>query len=141
MALFDDLNESMRKVILAGVGAVALGAEKSQDLLEDLVKKGEETIEQGKTLNDELTRKVRETAESASDEVLRNKFRGMTAEERAEWLARAAKISEDLEAEDAAAQEEEPEESEVVEPEEVEVETPATDAPVEPEEVEDVSVE
>lgn len=101
MALFDDIAEGVKTVFLAGVGAVAVGAEKSQDLIEDLVRKGEMTVEQGKSLNEELTRKVRETTANASDEMLRTKFRNMTAEERADWIDRARKISDDLEAEDA----------------------------------------
>jgi len=105
MALFDDVSEGMKKILLAGVGAVAMGAEKAPELLDDLVKKGEEALEQGKTLNDELTRKVKETASDVSDEVLRSRFRGMTAEERAAWIANAQKISEDLEAEDAEVEE------------------------------------
>lgn len=105
MALFDDLSDGVKKAFLAGVGAVAIGAEKSQDLVEELIRKGELTVEQGKTLNEELTRKVketvRETAGGASDEVLRTKFRTMSAEERAAWIANAQKIADDLEAEDA----------------------------------------
>ena len=100
MALFDDLSNGVKKVFLAGVGAVAVGAEKSQELVEELIKKGELTVEQGKALNEELTRKVKETTTEASDEVLRTRFRTMTPEERAEWIARASRIAEDLEAED-----------------------------------------
>ncbi len=100
MAFFDDISDGVKKAFLAGVGAVAMGAEKSQELVDDLIHKGELTVEQGKSLNEELTRKVRETADSASDEMLRSKFRGMSAEERAEWIERARKIAEDLEAED-----------------------------------------
>lgn len=107
MALFDDLSDGVKKAFLAGVGAVAIGAEKSQELVDDLIRKGEVTVEQGKTLNEELTRKVRdtvkETTDGASDEMLRAKFRTMTAEKRAEWIARARKIAEDLEAEDVEA--------------------------------------
>ena len=78
MALFDNLSDGVRKAFLAGVGAVAIGAEKSQELVDDLVRKGELTVEQGKGLNEELTRKVRETAGSASDEMLRARLRIMT---------------------------------------------------------------
>lgn len=101
MALFDNLSEGIKKVFVAGVGAVAIGAEKSQELVEELVRRGEMTIEQGKTLNEELGRKVRETTEGAADEVLRTKFRGMSPEERDAWIARAKKISDDLDAVDA----------------------------------------
>ena len=86
MALFDDLSDGVKKAFLAGVGAVAIGAEKSQELVDELIRKGEVTVEQGKTLNEELTRKVKEavkeTTDGASDEMLRAKLRNMTAEKR-----------------------------------------------------------
>lgn len=128
MALFDDVSEGMKKILLAGVGAVAMGAEKAPELLDDLVKKGEEALEQGKTLNEELTRKVKETTSEVSDEVLRSRFRGMTPEERAAWIANAQKISEDLEAEDAEVEE--------AEAEDAEAEAPEQDAAPEAEEAE-----
>lgn len=115
MALFDDLSDGVRKVFLAGVGAVAIGAEKSQELVEDLIKKGELTVEQGKDLNEELTRKVRETTNEATDNILRTKLRSMTSEEREAWVDRARKIVEDLEAEDVEVEVEA--ESEEVDPE------------------------
>ena len=101
MALFDDLNEGVRKVFLAGVGAVVMGAEKSQGLVDELVKRGELTVEQGKALNDDLTRKVREATDGATEQILRTKFRTMSPEEREAWLSRAKKIADDLEVEDA----------------------------------------
>lgn len=101
MALLDDFSEGIKTAFLAGVGAVAYGAEKSQELVDEFIRRGEMTVEQGKALNEELTRKVKETTNNASDEFLRARMRGMTPEERAEWLANAQKISEDLEVEDA----------------------------------------
>ena len=41
----DGLGENLKKVLLAGVGAVAVTAEKSKDLLDEMVKKGEITVE------------------------------------------------------------------------------------------------
>ena len=61
-----DLTEGLRKMFLAGVGAVATGAEKTQEVVEELVKKGELTVEQGKTLNQELTHKVAAFAEKVA---------------------------------------------------------------------------
>ncbi|WP_291527389.1 phasin family protein [Bifidobacterium sp. UBA744] len=52
--------EGLRKVFLAGVGALATGYEKGSELVDELVKKGELTVEQGKTLNEELKRTVKE---------------------------------------------------------------------------------
>ena len=138
MATFDNFTDGIKKVLLAGVGAVAMGAEMSQDLVDDLIKQGELTVEQGKSLNEEIARKVKETADEAYDEVLRSKFRGMTVEERAAWIERAKKIAEDLEVEDAEFEVEEDAEAEdEVEPEaaaEVEADPepePEAEAPVE----------
>lgn len=49
-----DLTEAAKKVLLAGVGAAALTVEKSSEIVDTLVKKGELTVEQGKALNQEL---------------------------------------------------------------------------------------
>ena len=46
-----DFGDGLRKVFLAGVGALATTVEKSQEIVDDLVKKGELTVEQGKALN------------------------------------------------------------------------------------------
>ena len=54
----DQLGESIRKLILAGIGAAT--KEKSESILRDLVKKGELTVEQGKVLNEELKHSVKE---------------------------------------------------------------------------------
>ena len=58
----DGIAEGVRRAFLAGVGAVAYGAEKTTALVDDLVKKGELTVDQGKDLNRELT-KLRSDAE------------------------------------------------------------------------------
>lgn len=65
-----DLGDGLRKVLLAGIGALATGYEKSSAIVDDLVKKGELTVEQGKSLNTELKRKVGEALvnDAAKDE-------------------------------------------------------------------------
>ena len=50
----DQIGEGIRKLILAGIGAAAMTKEKSEGILQELVKKGELTVEQGKVLNEEL---------------------------------------------------------------------------------------
>lgn len=56
----NNFSEDLKKVLLAGIGAVAVTAEKSKEVVEDLVKKGELTVEQGKVLNEELMHNVAE---------------------------------------------------------------------------------
>lgn len=69
-----DLGEGLRRVFLAGVGALATGVElgqqsfeKSQQIVDGLVKKGELTVEQGKALNTELKHKAQEAKEKAEE--------------------------------------------------------------------------
>ena len=56
-----ELGNGLKKLLLAGVGTVAVTAEKSKEILDELVKKGELTVEQGKALNQELKHNIKET--------------------------------------------------------------------------------
>lgn len=58
--MLNDIGNDLKNILLAGVGAVAFTAEKSAELVKELVKKGELTVEQGKALSEELKRKYRE---------------------------------------------------------------------------------
>ena len=57
----EKLGESLKKLLLIGIGTAAVTAEKSKEVLDDLVKKGELTVEQGKVLNKELKHNIKET--------------------------------------------------------------------------------
>ena len=57
----DNITDGLKKLLLAGVGAVALTTEKAGELLHEMVEKGEITVEQGKALNQELKRTVKES--------------------------------------------------------------------------------
>ena len=57
----DSFGENIKKLLLAGVGAVAVTAEKSKELLDEMVEKGELTVEQGKVLNEELKHNIKKT--------------------------------------------------------------------------------
>ncbi len=63
--MIDQLSEDMRKLVLLGIGAAALTAEKSKKMVDELVKKGELSVEQGKVLNEELKHHVQEKVEEA----------------------------------------------------------------------------
>ena len=51
----------MKNIVLAGIGAVAVTSEKAKDVVDEMVKKGELTVEQGKVLNEELKHNIKET--------------------------------------------------------------------------------
>lgn len=112
----DGLGENLKKVLLAGVGAVAVTAEKSKDLLDEMVKKGELTVEQGKVLNEELKHNIRKTVKEkvnvsikpSSPEELQELVGKMTPEQLAELKEAIQKMEE--KPEEAKAEEETAEE-------------------------------
>lgn len=57
----EGLGENVKKLLLAGVGAAATTVEKSKEILDELVEKGELTVEQGKALNEELKHNIKKT--------------------------------------------------------------------------------
>ncbi|WP_293819831.1 hypothetical protein [uncultured Parolsenella sp.] len=106
----NNIADGVRKAFLAGVGAVAIGAEATSKLVDDLVKKGELTVDQGKDLNRELTQKAKGAVDGAQETVLRAHLAGMTPEQRAAFVDRARSLTSDLDAkEQEAAKAEEPE--------------------------------
>ena len=80
----DKLSDNLKKIFLAGIGAVAVTAEKSKDLLDEMVEKGELTVEQGKVLNEELKHNVKKKVNAlkpASAEELSDLLDKMTPEQ------------------------------------------------------------
>ena len=59
--------DGIKKLLLMGIGAAAMTVEKSQQMVDELVKKGELTVEQGKELNQELRRNVKKTIDEAAE--------------------------------------------------------------------------
>ena len=53
-----EINNAFKNLFLSSIGAMVLTAEKSKSLLEQLINKGEITVEQGKILNQELKRNI-----------------------------------------------------------------------------------
>ena len=97
-----ELGDGLKKLLLAGVGTVAVTAEKSREILDELVKKGELTVEQGKTLNEELKHNIKQKVkESVNVEVVKeadtndilNKMDDMSAEDLAAIKEKLEKLS------------------------------------------------
>lgn len=55
-----DITDGIKKIFLAGVGAVATTGEAAKNLIDNLVEKGELTVEQGKVLNEEMKKNAKE---------------------------------------------------------------------------------
>lgn len=66
--MLKSLGEDLKKIMLAGIGAVAVTSEKSMELIDDLVKKGQVTVEQGKELNEELKRNIKTKVQDTINE-------------------------------------------------------------------------
>ncbi|NBK97034.1 MAG: aspartyl beta-hydroxylase [Erysipelotrichia bacterium] len=81
--MLDNLSEDVKKILLAGIGAVALSVEKSKDVIDELVDKGALTIEQGKVLNEELKHDLKEKLACKKENVdlVSKKIEGFSKEE------------------------------------------------------------
>ena len=92
----DHLTDGIKKLLLAGVGAVATTADKSQEIFDDLVKKGELTVDQGKQLKQELKHTVKEKKAAADDKKAESEEKTDKAEDTKEEKADAADTARDL---------------------------------------------
>lgn len=59
---------SLKNLLMAGIGTMAYSYEKAVSLIDDMVKKGELTVNQGKELNEELKRKMNTEKDTANTE-------------------------------------------------------------------------
>ena len=63
----NNFSDDLKKIFLAGVGAVAMTTEKSKEMIDQLLTKGELTVEQGKILNEELKHTISEKLKTPAD--------------------------------------------------------------------------
>lgn len=61
------LFESLRKVVLASIGAVAVAQDEAEDLINKLVERGEIAREEGRKLMDDMVAKRREKTQAQFD--------------------------------------------------------------------------
>ena len=116
-----ELGEGIKKILLAGIGTAAVTAEKSKEVLDELVKKGELTVEQGKVLNQELKHNIKEsvkknvnvTLKPSNPDELKEVLSKMTPDQLAALKEQISKMqAKDVDAEETAEEEEEAEEVE-----------------------------
>jgi polyhydroxyalkanoate synthesis regulator phasin len=97
----EKIGDGLKKILLVGIGAAATTVEKSSQIIDDLVKKGEITVEQGKELNKELQHNVRKTMEARKADAvsIEEKLAKMSADELAllkSKIAEAEKAIDDV---------------------------------------------
>ena len=120
----EKLTDGLKKVVLAGIGTVAVTAEKSKEIIDEMAKRGQQTVEQGKVLNQELKHNIKETVkktvggteEVPTQEALAAMLDKMTPEQIAELkeklaAAEEAKAAEKADGEMETAEEKEAEEA------------------------------
>ncbi len=90
----EKLSDSMKKIILAGIGAAATTADKSKEILDDLVKRGELTVEQGKVLNEELKHNVKKAGKKEETDAA-DLLKGLSPEQIAALKEQLAKMDEE----------------------------------------------
>ena len=98
-----DIRDGFKDIFLAGVGALAYGGEKANELVNNLIEKGEITVEQGKQLNTELQHKAGETFNQVRDEALSAQLKAMSPEQRAEFVSKVSELADKVSADAAAA--------------------------------------
>lgn len=60
--------EELKKIFFAGVGLTSTSMEKAEKLIDEMVEKGRMTIQEGKELQSELTRKVMDSRSTTKNE-------------------------------------------------------------------------
>ena len=63
--------EEFKKIFLLGIGAASMTYEKSMEIINDMVKKGKLTLEEGKQIGDELRKSMKDKA-SISVKIIKN---------------------------------------------------------------------
>ena len=96
-----NIGDGFKNIFMAGIGALAYTGEKGKELIDQLVEKGELTMDQGRELNEELKHKAGETAATLRESALEARMKAMTPEERDAFAAMAAKFAADQNAADA----------------------------------------
>ncbi len=84
------IEELFKNLAMAGIGAVAIGYEKGQKIVDELIKRGEMTVEEGKVFNEELQRRLKKEPPKAADVDVD----AMSPEERAALLKKLRALDE-----------------------------------------------
>ena len=100
-----NITDSFKDIFLAGVGALAMGAEQSKKVVDSLIEKGQLTVDQGKQINSELIHKASDATESVREDMLAASMATMSQAEKEAFAAKVAELAkpsaEDTKAEDA----------------------------------------
>ena len=97
------LGDGFKGIFLAGIGAVAIGAEKGKELVDQLVARGEMTVEQGKQINAELKHRASNLESSIRRDTIEARMSMMSPDERVEFANIVREMADTANAKDAEA--------------------------------------
>lgn len=97
------LGDGFKGIFLAGIGAVAIGAEKGKELVDQLVARGEMTVEQGKQINTELKHRASNLESSIRRDTIEARMSMMSPDERVEFANIVREMADIANAKDAEA--------------------------------------
>lgn len=90
-----NLEDGFKDIFLAGIGALAITGEKAKEMVDQLIEKGNLTVEQGKDINTELQHKAGEAIARVRTDTVAAAMKAMSPEERKEFAAAVAKLAEE----------------------------------------------
>ncbi|MCI2242843.1 phasin family protein [Adlercreutzia faecimuris] len=100
------ITDGFKDVFMAGIGAMALGAEKSKELVDQLIEKGELTVDQGQAISadliDRATQTAGKTAVSVRDDLIAAHLATLSKDERDAFAAKVAEMAAAANEKDAA---------------------------------------
>lgn len=97
------LGDGFKGIFLAGIGAVAIGAEKGKELVDQLVARGEMTVEQGKQINTELKHRASNLESSIRRDTIEARMSMMSPDERVEFANIVREMADTANTKDAEA--------------------------------------
>lgn len=87
----------LKRLVLAGIGTMTFTYEKASGLVEEMVRKGELTVAQGREMNEELKRKSQtgepQTGATLTPEAIREAVAGLNLATRADLASLEERIS------------------------------------------------
>ena len=102
--MMEQFGKALLNVAFAGVGAVAIAAEKAGEVGKVLIERGEQAVEQGRQCSEELQQKYQEAAQKRQEERFQATVDAMTAEGREALRRRLAELDAEEEAARQAAE-------------------------------------
>jgi polyhydroxyalkanoate synthesis regulator phasin len=97
----DNIAESFQNIFLAGVGALSIGGEKAKVVLDDLVARGQVTVEQGRKINEELKHKAADGTSKFHEDSVRAYVKSLSPEDRSKFAESMAALAKEIDEEES----------------------------------------